>query len=296
MSDISPHNRHSGRLFGAVRRTRFRVGVTLLFMVATLGVTLDAVSAAGAPARDPVSIATPPARSERALPAPPGAVGMVVGLGDSVPAGSACDCDTYVSLIGQTLAARQGTPVVSKNLAAAGLTTQGLLDQLADDAAEETVVEADVTIITIGANDFDSATVENDACGPGADLACYKEDLARLRANMDAILRKVRALEKRDGSRIIVTGYWNVFMDGAVGRAQGSAYVTTSDRLTLAVNETLAASAAAAGARYVDLYAPFKGHDGALDDTRLLADDGDHPDATGHRLIAGTVLSALYDV
>ncbi|MEU8266344.1 SGNH/GDSL hydrolase family protein [Sphaerisporangium sp. NPDC049002] len=286
--------------------------MTLLSMVASLGVTLDAVSASDAPGRQGVSIATPPAGpagspgSGRQGPSVSaassvssgsvGTVGMVVGLGDSVPAGSACDCATYVSLVGQGLATRQGTEVVSRNLAAAGLTTKGLLDQLADDAAEESVVEADVTIITIGANDFDSASIEDDACGPDADLACFKDDLAQLRANMDAILRRVRALEKRDGSRIIVTGYWNVFMDGAVGRAQGQAYVTTSDRLTLAVNETLAAAAAAAGARYVDLYVPFKGADGTRDDTELLADDGDHPDATGHRLIAGSVLSALYDV
>ncbi|MEV7964378.1 SGNH/GDSL hydrolase family protein [Sphaerisporangium sp. NPDC088356] len=272
--------------------------MTLLSMVATLGVTLDAVSAAGTPGREGVSIATPPPGAAPARPVPSATVGTVVGLGDSVPAGSACDCAPYVSLVGQSLASRQGTRVVSRNLAAAGLTTQGLLDQLADDTGDtdDEIVHADVTIITIGANDFDSASIEDDACGPGAHLACYQQDLARLRANMDAILRKVRALGKRDDSKIIVTGYWNVFMDGAVGRAQGSTYVTTSDRLTQAVNETLAASAAAAGARYVDLYTPFKGDDGTRDDTELLADDGDHPDAGGHRLIAGSILSALYDV
>ncbi|GAA3826329.1 hypothetical protein GCM10022226_53840 [Sphaerisporangium flaviroseum] len=255
--------------------------MTLLSMVALLGVTLDAGSAAGAlnsPVREAVS------RSSAQ-------VGTVVGLGDSVPAGSACDCTTYVSLVGRSLAAAQGGRVVSRNLAEAGLTTQGLLDRLAEDTTRGAVAAADLTIITIGANDFDSASIDD--CGPGAGLACYKEDLARLRANMDAILSGVRALEARDGSRIVVTGYWNVFLDGADGRAQGEDYVTTSDRLTQAVNAVLAASAAAAGALYVDLYVPFKGTDGTRDDTGLLADDGDHPDATGHQIIAESVLSAL---
>jgi lysophospholipase L1-like esterase len=276
---------------------RFRVGVTLLAVVAILGVTLDAVSAAGvlrAPGNEGVTIAEPPAESgTTAGKSRASGVGTVVGLGDSVPAGSACGCQTYVSLVGETLAARQGTRVVSRNLAAPGLTTEGLLEQLADDTAQSTVVGADLTIITIGANDFDSGAIEDDSCGPSADLACYKDDLARLRTNMDAILSKVRSLETRGGSRIIVTGYWNVFMDGATGRAQGQTYVTVSDRLTLAVNETIAASAAAAGVRYVDLYAPFKGGDGTRDDTPLLASDGDHPDATGHQLIAGSVLEAI---
>jgi lysophospholipase L1-like esterase len=275
----------------------FRVGLTLLGAIGILGVLLDTVSAAGVMNTGAaVSVATPGARGGPS-PARPSrvsaTVGTVVGLGDSVPAGSACGCSTYVSLVGQSLATRQGTRVVSENLSAAGLTTRGLLGELEDDPARSTLVGADLTIITIGANDFDSDTVEEDVCGAGAGLACYKDELARLRTNMDAILSRVRSLETRDGSRIVVTGYWNVFMDGASGRARGKAYVTNSDKLTQAVNETLAASAAAAGAQYVDLYTPFKGDDGTKDDTALLAPDGDHPDATGHRLIATSVLSAL---
>ncbi|ETK34034.1 SGNH/GDSL hydrolase family protein [Microbispora sp. ATCC PTA-5024] len=221
------------------------------------------------------------------------AVRNVVALGDSVPAGSACDCTPFVSLVGQALAARQGTDVATDNLASGGLTTQGLLDQLDDDSARRTLVSADLTIITIGANDFDSGSVTDDDCGPGAGLACYRDDLTRLRTDMDAILARVRALQTRRGSRILVTGYWNVFVDGAVGRAEGDAYMANSDSLTRAVNDTIAASARAAGVRYVDLYTPFKGPGGTGDDTALLAGDGDHPAAAGHRLIARQILSAL---
>ncbi|MEV8635701.1 SGNH/GDSL hydrolase family protein [Streptosporangium sp. NPDC051023] len=278
----------------------------LLLVIMVLGLTLDlpgtavmetgmvahvTVAHARAFAASPSApLAVSPGRAPSHAPA---TVRTVVGLGDSVPAGSACDCSTYVSLIGEALAARQGTDVVTENLAASGLTTQGLLDQLEDDSARKTLVSANLTIITIGANDFDSSTIKDDDCGPSISMACYKDDLVRLRANMDAILAKLRVLQTRRGSRILVTGYWNVFMDGAMARAEGDRYVTNSDSLTRAVNDTLAASAEAAGVRYVDLYTPFKGESGAGDDTALLADDGDHPGATGHRLIAREVLSAL---
>ncbi|MFI7128714.1 SGNH/GDSL hydrolase family protein [Nonomuraea sp. NPDC050153] len=219
-------------------------------------------------------------------------VTSIVGLGDSVPAGSACNCDTFVSLIRRALAARQGTAVAAHNLATGGLTTQGLLDQVDSGSATDAIGKADLVIITIGANDFDSTSLGEDDCGPGAGLACYKNDLARLRANVDGILGKVRALQTRPRSRIVVTGYWNVFLDGDSARAKGATYVSNSDALTRAVNRTLAQTAGAKGARYVDVYGPFKG-DGSRDDTPLLAADGDHPNAAGHRVIADSILSAL---
>ncbi|MFF4991451.1 SGNH/GDSL hydrolase family protein [Streptosporangium saharense] len=271
MTTDDPHPRRTAR-------------TALLLLIVLLGLTLDLPTTAPVRATA-VSRTVVKEKQEKNV------VRTVVGLGDSVPAGSACDCDPYVSLVGDALATRQGTGVATENLAAAGLTTRGLLDQLDDDATRRTLLAADLTIITIGANDFDSDTVTDDDCGPGNDLACYHDDLVRLRANMDAILARVRALRPRRETRVLVTGYWNVFMDGAMARAEGTAYVTNSDSLTRAVNATLAASANAAGARYVDLYTPFK--DGG-DDTALLAGDGDHPAATGHRLIAHEVLSAIF--
>jgi lysophospholipase L1-like esterase len=41
----------------------------------------------------------------------------------------------------------------------------------------------------------------------------------------------------------------------------------------------------------VDIYAPFEGA-GDRNPTALLADDGDHPNAAGHRLIAKALLDA----
>lgn len=278
------------------RSARLKGVATVAMLALAWSIALEAVPVVSvtrnARAGDTVAVATPPRSPATRAHSTAPAVTSVVGLGDSVPAGAACDCDTFLSLISQTLATRQGTDVTIDNLATGGLTTQGLLDQVDSGSVTDAIANADLVIITIGANDFDSASVTDDDCGPGAGLACYRNDLARLRANVDRILGKVRALQTRPHSRIVVTGYWNVFLDGDAARAKGPAYVANSDALTRAVNRALAGSAAAAGARYVDTYGPFKG-DGSRDDTPLLAADGDHPDAAGHRVIAEAILSAL---
>ena len=93
-----------------------------------------------------------------------------------------------------------------------------------------------------------------------------------------------------------MTGYWNVFEDGSVAddsmNKQGR---EESDALTQAVNKIEEHVAGGQDATYVDIYTPFKGSDGSSDPTDLLADDGDHPDAEGHKLIAKTLLAAGTD-
>jgi lysophospholipase L1-like esterase len=92
---------------------------------------------------------------------------------------------------------------------------------------------------------------------------------------------------------VLVTGYWNVFLDGAVARTRGEKYLRLTDAATRAVNALIASEAKAHGATFVDLFTPFRGSDGSRDCTALLAADGDHPDAEGHALIARTLAAAL---
>lgn len=54
----------------------------------------------------------------------------------------------------------------------------------------------------------------------------------------------------------------------------------------------IARAARDAGAIYIDGYRPFKGA-GTADCTRLLAADGDHPNATGHQVLARAVVDQL---
>jgi lysophospholipase L1-like esterase len=84
-----------------------------------------------------------------------------------------------------------------------------------------------------------------------------------------------------------VTGYWNVFQDGAVAADKyGAAFEQASDALTRQANSAIKQAAVNTGATYVDIYTPIKAHD---PDTSLLSPDGDHLSQSGHDLVAATL-------
>lgn len=106
-----------------------------------------------------------------------------------------------------------------------------------------------------------------------------------------AALHAIRSEAPR--ARLLVTDYWNVFEDGDVADAKrGPGFATWSDKVTGSANMAICSKAAAVGATCVDLYEPFEGEDGTRNPSALLADDGDHPNAAGHALIAATLLHA----
>ncbi|HEY6796228.1 MAG TPA: SGNH/GDSL hydrolase family protein [Kineosporiaceae bacterium] len=228
----------------------------------------------------------------RAAPARTSGTYRVVGLGDSVPAGRACNCSSFVSLAGRQLAAQQGLTASVDNLAVNGLRSSDLLDQLTSDAVRAEIAAADLVIIMVGANDFDPGILTTDECLPLPELPCYQRAFAQQRANLASVLSQITALTApRDGT-VVTAGYWNVFLDGDVGQAHGEAYVKASDALTRADNALISEVSQAANVAYADVYTPFKG-DGATDVTALLAPDGDHPDAAGHAIIAKAVVDAV---
>lgn len=220
-----------------------------------------------------------------------------MGLGDSVTAGTACDCEDFVHLYATSLSSRWHRVVRASNLGKGGLTSAGLLARLEDDATTRSqVAGADVVLVTIGANDFTPALRAWDD-GSGQDQAtcggaCEDADLARVNANIDAILRDVDQLRARRATLVLVTTYWNVFEDGDVAQAdRGAEYLRWSDDLTRRLNDHIQRVARAEHAVPVDLYGPFKAT-GQRDPTPLLAGDGDHPNAAGHRVIASALLAA----
>jgi lysophospholipase L1-like esterase len=238
---------------------------------------------------------TTPAASSSPSPSPsPTTSGpyRVVGLGDSVPAGTACGCTPYVSLTGRGEAARRGTTAEIADLAQPGLTTDGLLAQLGDASVRRRIAAADLVVITIGANDFDTDDVASASCrGPA--LTCFQPTLKRQQGRLGQAFERVETLLGGRSATVLVTGYWNVFLDGDVAAARGTDYVRNSVALTRAENAQISAAAQRAGATYVDLFTPFKGPSGTKNDTSLLAGDGDHPDAAGHRRIARALEAAL---
>jgi lysophospholipase L1-like esterase len=272
------------------------------FTAATMPVSRAAPTAA-VPSAAPASSASSASPAPSAAPAAPVAVHRVVALGDSVPAGAACGCDDYVALLARDLGAQQQQQIVSTNLAVDGATSEDVVNQLADPRTRDALAAADLVVVTIGANDVESMG-DPTAC-PNASSAvddqhadavvadCYRQQLADLQADLGELMDGVRSLSPASGGRILVTGYWDVFLDGAVARAKGSTYVGLAQAATRAVDERIAAAASAHGATYVDLVEPFHGTDGTADATALLASDGDHPDAQGHAVIARALLAAL---
>jgi lysophospholipase L1-like esterase len=211
----------------------------------------------------------------------------VQGLGDSVPAAANCGCTSYVVQLGQMLARQQHTQVSIANKAVDGQTSGDLLAQVT--AKPASTDDGAVTVVTIGANDFPPALLSGPGCTAATHLACYQQALSVMDSNVRGILD---ALGRRSQhGPVLVTGYWNVFLDGQVGAAHGADYVRDSDALTQQVNDALKNAAQQHGDTYIDLHGPFL-RDG--DDTELLASDGDHPSAAGHALITKLLLHSLH--
>jgi lysophospholipase L1-like esterase len=214
---------------------------------------------------------------------PPDGTPVLVALGDSVPAGTACACLPFPVRAARAL----GPTAVARDLARPGQDTPGLLAQLDEPDTVAALRRAGGVTVTIGANDFDEDSAEDGRCSDPS--ACWADELAALRADVPRLLDRLERLV-RPGVPVVVTGYWNVFRDGAVAAARGPAYVRASTALTEAVNDVLEGAAHDAGQAYVDLAGPFSR---SGDVTSLLAADGDHPNARGHRLIAEQLVPAL---
>lgn len=215
----------------------------------------------------------------------------VVGLGDSVPAAYHCGCAGFVSVAARTLARERGRTAVTGNHAVSGATSADLLSQLGDQAVRSDLVAADVVVVEIGANDFDENSAYERSCRDATTSGCYDHAVATLRGNLQQIVSGIKGLNQH--ATVVLLGYWNVFRDGSVGAAQGATYVAASDSLTRWVNDLVRQVAQSSGASYADAFTPFKGADGDSDDTSYLSDDGDHPNANGHDVLANAVVAAV---
>jgi lysophospholipase L1-like esterase len=214
---------------------------------------------------------------------PPRGTPVLVALGDSVPAGTACACLPFPVQAARGL----GPTAVARDLARPGEDVPGLLAQLEEPDTADALRSAGGVTVTVGANDFDEDSAEDDRCSDPS--ACWADELAGLREDVPALLDRLDRLVPA-GVPVVVTGYWDVFRDGDVAAAKGPAYVRSSAALTDVVNGVLAGAAHDAGATYLDLAGPFSR---SGDITALLAADGDHPDARGHRLIAEQLVPLL---
>lgn len=210
----------------------------------------------------------------------------VVGLGDSVTAGTGCDCRGFVAEVADAVSAKNGHPVEADNFGEPGLTAAQLRSQVASDGElRSRLADAQLVLVTVGANDLAPLKEADPGCGPLCSVPAVAADVEDVRATLDEIHAVTPAT-------LVVTSYWNVFPDGAA--EPDPATRIWGDQVTRVFNVTLDHAVASDGAILVDTYAAFKG-DGDRDPTDLLADDGDHPNAAGHEVIAGQIVATISD-
>lgn len=277
--------------------TRFSIRLLAAFTATCLAVAVITALqlAQGSPRATHVTLRTLSVTDVLALPslASPGQPRpeRVVVLGDSVATGTGCDCRPFGPRLARLLARRMDRPVLVSTLAQDGLATVDLVSQLRNDPVTKSALRrASVVTVTISANDFDAAEATGRCVGAAGPTSCYDKDVRVLPQRLGDVLAAVTSLAG-PATTVLVTGYWNVFLDGVVGARHGSSYQRTSAALTRRINDALRLAAREAGATYVDVYRAFTGN--GADVTALLAPDGDHPSAAGHQRIAEALADAV---
>jgi len=215
---------------------------------------------------------------------------VVVGLGNSVPSGTACSCVNFVSAYAALVAKGNNAKATVDNDAMSGSTSADLVNQLTHGAVQAHLRAATTVLVMTGANDFNDAF---DAVSFGAPAAAtYAPVATAVQDNVTAVVQKIHALN--GSAHVVVLDYWAAMEDGAVAaRDYDAATIAASVASTTYVNDALAVAAKATGALYVSTYTALKGPAGTNDPTALLAADGDHPNAAGHQLIARAIYTAV---
>jgi acyl-CoA thioesterase I len=212
----------------------------------------------------------------------------IVTLGDSVPRGTNCHCTPYPQIIADRLAATSGQTVTATNDSVAGFTTANVLRRLASDQNLIAHVRgANAVEIEVGANDVAYTT----SCGTR--VGCYAARVPAMGKRLAAIVSRIDALTSRRKVDVVLMDYWSVWLGGRYAAAKGSAYVAAAKEMTERVNAVIKSVAVKSGSAYVDLRAAFKGPSYAFDETHYLSNDGDHPNAAGHRRIAAAATAAI---
>lgn len=212
----------------------------------------------------------------------------VILLGDSVPYGSACGCQAFGNLYARTMSESNRWQVTTTNLARPGAKAGDVRELLNTVAARASLRRASTVVIMVGANDFEDAFTQDQhqICPVGG---CYTTPAEKLRLHMIDIVQTIKKIHRTPLS-VVVLDYWDVVEDGAAAvRDYGARGQAKSQTATSYADAALGAAAQSTCSSYVSTKVAFRGPHNDLDPTRLLAADGDHPNAAGHAAIARAI-------
>ena len=210
----------------------------------------------------------------------PASAPTVVGLGDSIMAGTNCACAGPLAAYADAVERAGGARPEVTNLGVAGWTSQDLRSfVLTDPDARAALAGADTVVVVIGANDLFRMGGPSDT----ARATTLPRKVLLLHAGVGAALQAIREVAGDGPDTYLVAGYWDILAPS--GRSTPESAATTA-----AVNEALRAAAEDSGMDYVDLASAFAA---SGDVAALISDDGLHPNAEGIRVI-GEALAAAH--
>lgn len=140
----------------------------------------------------------------------------LLAFGDSWPFGAHCNgCVPFPQLYADGLEEQTGEEIEFLNLVTNGGTTGTLRDSITQDSAyRDAVKQAEIIIISTGANDMEVAAPawESGQCGGADGLDCFRDVAETWTENFDAMLTEIDSLRAGEPTAIRVIGNSNEFL------------------------------------------------------------------------------------
>ncbi len=243
-------------------------------------------------APDPVPSASTSAQSAPSTPPPsPPTPLTVVGIGDSVMAGTHCGCAGPMAAYADLLSKATGRRVDARSFGVNGATTTSVLAQVTTEPLRTALQHADIVVVIVGANDLnpDAAEESSGSC----DASCYQPDVSAMGTHLGQLLDQLATIDGTSPHMILVANYWDLFPEAGLARTgPESAQLEWQEAITAAANSAIRTQALGHHDIYVDTVVPFRGPGGDDDPSSLLASDGDHPNAAGVQVLAKALVAA----
>ena len=201
------------------------------------------------------------------VPPSPSAALHYVAFGDSWPYGAHCGgCEPFPELYADGLEEVQSAPVEFTNLVTNGGTSHDLREEIeSSESTRAAVAEADVIIISTGANDLEPGMAKwlEGSCGGADQLDCFREIADGWQANFDAILTEVDGLRGGRPTAVRIITNSNEFLSdpGLIDIFGADFGVNGGATITALHHDALCAAAAKHDAMCIDLRPVLNGPD-----------------------------------